>query len=501
VKSIRLAAFVAVAVSAALPIGSAGAITGSSAPNVDLSTDQAVMSYLTSAGIDPNGVVIQRGAFNYAGPNCPGTGWTCTTSTKVVQVAQPGGQNQVACGAGASLIPESYLTADLTQAQVSQLVAASQALPLTSCTVVQGGGAQTNTTRCAMRETTEPTAAEDCTILQPGTDGDPDASNRAFVLEIVDQNTASEQQATQNARIEQTALAGARNFAHVIQSVKQSTKLGADQTQQGDQTTCESQSSDAGNEFSQVIQSLAQKAQADGTPFQEQNAAFVPKTCTAPAIGSTANTFAAVSQDSTKGALESHVNQSHKLDARATNATGGSQTQGTPPPDGGVQGKVLQSSAGVAKSFGLQNEDQNLAGNSPAITQKQFGPLTCCSTQSTNPSDDINIDQMSSQSAVTSALPLGDLSTAVANPDALQETLLQGNFETSGDGKITHKAKQNAGSDTASCPPGEISSEGTQICSLTTFGVDGVFFAEFPPACDEGQFFNPTTGKCESEID
>ena len=497
-KAIKFAVLLAAVFVAATCIGSAGAGSDTSAPTVDLSTNQAVTNYLTSLGIDPTGVVIQRGARNYAGPSCPGTGWTCTTSTKVVQVAQPGGQNQVACGAGANVIPDSDLTSALTQSQVDQLVSASAlARPFSNCTALQAGGAQTNTSRCVMRDSPEPSATQDCTIIQPGTEDDPSASNRAFVLEVADQNTGPEQHASQHARIEQTATAGARNFAHVIQSIKQSTKIGTAQTQQGDQQACESQNSQAGNEFSQVIQSLAQKERAQGSPTQQQNAAFEQKQCSAPAIASMANTFAAVDQESGSGALESHVNQSHNLDARAANATAGSQTQGTPPPDGGIQGKVFQNSTGTAKSFGLQNEDQNLAGNSPTITQKQFGPLTCCATQGSNPNDDARIAQMSSQSAVTSSLPMGDLSSAVATPNALQETLLQGNFETTGDGQITHKAKQNGGSDTASCPPGEIPTEEGVACSLTTFGVNGVFFAEFPPACGEGFFFDPTTGQCE----
>jgi hypothetical protein len=500
-KMFRFAAFAVAIATAAMLIGSAGAGTGTSVPTVDLSTDQAVVSYLTSLGIDPTGAVIQRGALNYAGPSCPGAGWTCTSSTKVVQVAEPGGQNQVACGAGANVIPDSYLTTNLTQNQVNQLVAsAAVALPVSTCAAVQAGGAQTNTFRCVRRESPEPTTSQDCVIVQPGTGDDASASNRAFVLEIVDQSTGPNQQATQSARIQHTTLAGAQNFVHVIQSIKQATKIGTSQTQEGDQLTCELQSSEQGSEFSQVIQSLAQKEQAQGSPAQNQNVTPQTKTCDAPAITSTANTFAGVEQDSGSGALESHVNQSHNLDARATNATSGTQTQGAPPPDGGMQGKVFQNSSGTAKSFGLQNEDQSLAGNSPTIVQKQFGPLTCCSTQFDNPNDNVKIDQMSSQAAVTSSFLLGDLTTAIPNPNALQETLLQGTFETSGDGQITHKAKQNEGSDTASCPPGEISSEGTTSCSLTTFGLNGVFFAEFPPPCPEGEFFNPTTGQCEGEI-
>jgi hypothetical protein len=56
---------------------------------IDLSTNAAVKQYLRSLGISPRGVVIQRGARNYAGPNCPGKGWNCTRSQKVVQIATP----------------------------------------------------------------------------------------------------------------------------------------------------------------------------------------------------------------------------------------------------------------------------------------------------------------------------------------------------------------------------------------------------------------------------
>jgi hypothetical protein len=497
VKAIRLAAVVAAISVTATLIGSAGAGTGASGPTVDLSTNQAVTNYLTSLGIDPAGVVIQRGAKNYAGPRCPGIGWTCTTSTRVVQVAQAGGQNQVACGAGANVIPDSYLTSALTQNQINQLVTASTgALPVTSCVVVQGGGAQTNTTRCVYRDTSEP-ATQECDIVQPGS-GNPDASNRAFVLELIDQNTGPGQDGTQRSKIVQTATGGAQNFAHVIQYIKQSTNASGTQSQEGHQLSCAVQASEAGNEFAQTIQSLAQKEQSkDVAPVQNQNVAPRTDTCDFASgnnsfATSDANTFARVEQHASEsGALESHVNQSHNLDARATNA-GGFQTQGSSALTGGIQGKVFQDSAGVAKSFGVQNEDQNQTGNGPTVTQKQFGPLTCCATQTGNANDNVQIDQMSSQRAVTSPAPTNDLVPAAPNPFADQETLLIGTFETSGDGDITHKAKQNGGSAMSSCPPPE-TSEGPNTCALITFGQNGVFISE----CPEGTFFDSETGRCE----
>jgi hypothetical protein len=54
---------------------------------INLSTNAAVKQYLRSLGMSPRGIVIQRGARNYAGPQCPGKGWNCTRSQRVVQIA------------------------------------------------------------------------------------------------------------------------------------------------------------------------------------------------------------------------------------------------------------------------------------------------------------------------------------------------------------------------------------------------------------------------------
>ena len=56
---------------------------------INLSSNAGVKQYLRSLGISPRGVVIQRGVRNYAGPNCPGKGWNCTRSQRVVQIATP----------------------------------------------------------------------------------------------------------------------------------------------------------------------------------------------------------------------------------------------------------------------------------------------------------------------------------------------------------------------------------------------------------------------------
>src|SRR3990170_7064536 len=53
----------------------------------DLSSLPRIEAYLNSIGIDPGSVVVQHGQWNYAGPDCPGAGWSCTTANKVVQLA------------------------------------------------------------------------------------------------------------------------------------------------------------------------------------------------------------------------------------------------------------------------------------------------------------------------------------------------------------------------------------------------------------------------------
>src|SRR5215213_6741936 len=77
----------------------AGAARTTTKHAINLSTNAGVKQYLRSLGISPRGVVIQRGARNYAGPNCPGKGWNCTRSHKVVQIAAAAAA-RVRAGAG-----------------------------------------------------------------------------------------------------------------------------------------------------------------------------------------------------------------------------------------------------------------------------------------------------------------------------------------------------------------------------------------------------------------
>src|SRR5919108_843677 len=66
--------------------------------HAEFSTIAGAKAYFRSIGVNPRGVVIQRGARNYAGPRCPGRRWTCTETTHpVVQIAAAGGRNRFLC--------------------------------------------------------------------------------------------------------------------------------------------------------------------------------------------------------------------------------------------------------------------------------------------------------------------------------------------------------------------------------------------------------------------
>ena len=66
--------------------------------NANFKTLAGVRAYLRAIGVNPRGVVIQRGLRNYAGSKCPGDGWTCaSTAHAVVQIARAGGKNRFTC--------------------------------------------------------------------------------------------------------------------------------------------------------------------------------------------------------------------------------------------------------------------------------------------------------------------------------------------------------------------------------------------------------------------
>jgi hypothetical protein len=331
----RLLTLAGVMAAATVLITSAGARTGA-VPKFDLSTHSGALKYLKSIGVDPKGVVIQRGVHNYAGPNCPGRRWSCTRSTRVFQIAATGGTNQFVC-------------ADTSHTATAPPVMGNTD-PL-NCEITQSApdGAN-NSASCTEDESVVPTAMETCLITQVSTTG----NNAATVTEKITQNTGSSQTASQYSSIDQTSGSGS-NAATVSQDVHQN-----------------SNAVDGNNSQSQTVLVQSSCVDQHGTE-SDQNA------CT---------DDQPLPQQSS-GVDKSTVSQSVTQNGSAP--AGATQTQSD-----NIFGTVTQWSTGLATNQNTQNEHQNLGGGT---FQTQHGPLTCCSSQGTNAGDKFNINQIADQNA------------------------------------------------------------------------------------------------------
>jgi hypothetical protein len=181
----------------------AGAAKPRAVTKIDVSTKAAVVHYLRSIHVNPKGVVIQRGARNYAGPNCPGKRWTCaSTKHTVVQIAKRGGQNRFVCKSSKCVAVQ--ISGTSHGFYVSGRRLASTAAPNkggnSGVCVKTGSGATTGT-------------GQTCTINQSGS-----GLNKAGVYENTQKVSGLTQNAQYNATITQTS-SGAGNTACVFQNI------------------------------------------------------------------------------------------------------------------------------------------------------------------------------------------------------------------------------------------------------------------------------------------
>ena len=350
--------------SAAVLTSSAGAVTQGSA-GINVSTRAGVVHYLASLGVSARGVVVQRGAHNYAGPNCPGKGWTCTTAKRVLQIAKAhNDDNNFVCAGGGGF-----------------------SNPPGDCEIVQfSTNGANNVARCTERSG-DASADQNCTITQNNTTG----NNSIQIQQQVDTKDGVTQAATQYAGTRQTNGTG-RNDVQINQDLKQSVKKDTDgsgtQTQDGHQQASVTQDSDSGNNTVQIDQSLAQKADAKGGPSitQLQN------------TDGDVNSNVGVVQFSNTGGNDAHVNQSINQDAHVGKADTATQTQGST--RSGENEFFLQQSDGVSHVDGDQSEHQDLhAEHVGALTQTQYGPQWMDPDQGSNPNDRYDLDQNSDQHA------------------------------------------------------------------------------------------------------
>jgi hypothetical protein len=384
-----LPAFVASAAAATAVMVLSGA--GAAANGPSTASPQAIDAYLQSAGIDPSAAVRQDGTKNYAGPSCPGKGWSCTTSSIVVQTSSADGTNRAVCAAA-------------------------------KCVFVQIG--PDNEGRCVRRDD----AVQDCTLSQSG------ARNEALFEMQIDQNGEATQDATQTASLEQTTD-GAFNHAIIRQSIKQDTHEGDAQTQNAAQSVKVVQTATNGAENKLHVDQSQDQSAHGGTTLDQNAAGSTLPDCYPFHFPNAPNQCANIEQSSEAGNNDSHLKQSVRQDGK-TDAEA-SQQQGTF--DGGIEARVHQDTdTGRSHNDANQDKDQDLKAATGSI-QTQFDPLFCCGagSQFGGANNSESIDQASSQHA--------------SEADAFQESSLLGQSLTpDGSCSIRQHASNNIDSATNS---------------------------------------------------
>ncbi len=341
----------------ALLVGAAGAGSASSrgaaAHPIRFASVPQIRKYLRARHISTVGMVVQRGAHNYAGPSCPGSGWICTKATRVLQVANPSsnGQNTFECTATPASSGSNPPGFPPEPPFPFPGFPTTTNAP-TDCVIVQINSSGTkNTARCVIRSTMNP-VTESCAIYQQNTTG----ANEAFIEQVIRQTQTDQalQTGTQQAAVEQHNGSGS-NSVQSKQRIDQSLTQGGDSV---DQT---------------------QK----------------------PSI------YVSVQQSSDSGKNSAHGEQTVQADERATGKTAtGNQRQ-----DSTLEGHVTQNSVDISEAAVRQHED--LDQKSPkdsTVSESQSGPMECCSNQSVNPNDRFNLDQSSSLSATS---PFADQFTRI----------------------------------------------------------------------------------------
>jgi hypothetical protein len=485
-RKLRTVAAAAVLSTAALLMTSAD-VAAQGAEPVDLSTDAAVAAYLRSVGVDPGGVVVQRGLKNYAGPFCPGAGWNCTTATQVVQVAPAGGTNTFECGDPALLRPA---------------VPANPAYAATrACLAVQDAPSGTNTIEVRQQRTNQNNQTLSCV---PGTMQQTVGGQNHFNCHLVIQVKGDQlvQSGNEVAAIKQLAVGGG-NHANIHLQISLTSAV---RSPAGDQRQDAHQSADVDQDATMgafnhasvhEAQFLRATSRGATTTNQYQNTGGLPQgfqDCVSGSIVTEPNSCAVINQQSDGGTQTSQLKLLNDLDAR-TDATAGSQNQGAPSAGApnnntGLDGTVPQpTTGGTDHSHEEYEERQTTAAGGAGVVVNQTAPSSCCALQTgSSASSTVNANQKSVQRAVLIGpvppsvdLATLDLTLAMPTPSAVQATLLFGKIATNGDGTLTHDARQDGGSQRQECTAEPVE-EGTPACTLVTALVNGQ-----PITCEPGE--------------
>jgi hypothetical protein len=301
---------------------------------LDLSSVDAINQYLRSRGLDPATFVVQRGPLNYAGPNCPGIVFNCTTATRVVQIAT---------GGTLALSSFSTLNGPTTANDAECVPEEDTTAPLVGvgCVIVQTAlvGPEVDQQASCKVESTVP-KKQLCDITQENLTG---GDNQATISMKIDSKVGTTQLADQEALADQETAGAGNNQFQADQTIVLAAR-GSPTTQDGYQSVDFQQDvfelsvsalldevPASGNNQAQVTQTqnlTAYNTATGGT--QEQNAGDAPFADPCRGAVTDANSCVEYDQDTGSGTNQIEVNQRHDL--KATSAKSAvTQVQGCDP--------------------------------------------------------------------------------------------------------------------------------------------------------------------------
>ncbi len=312
----------------------AGAARTPAKQAIDLSTNAAVKQYLRSLGISPRGVVIQRGVRNYAGPNCPGKGWNCTRSQRVVQIATPA-RARPSAGTRSFFAKPPPPPPPVNVWKCSRSTGSSQ-----SCSVVQSAppgtsnSAQVDETITQSGQTLN--GSQDAQITQTSTTGSNKVQLNLKITQTASTGAASVSQSltsSQNFNISQSSTSGAQSIQVEESSTQSETATNAaaagTQYASGDLFGDISQSS-SGISTAKVkqIHNVTQSAPA-GTSVDQT--VVDPFKCCATQSGNAADTFGLIQNGSvqTTGDATPNISAVYEADCQSSGNCTVTETQNT----------------------------------------------------------------------------------------------------------------------------------------------------------------------------
>jgi hypothetical protein len=352
--------------------------------HADFSTIAGAKAYFRSIGVNPRGVVIQRGARNYAGPRCPDRRWTCTETTHpVVQIAAAGGTNRFLCRTARCAVVQLTRRAGTTRLSLAAVAAKPnkavciKTMGLTqSCSINQSSATASNTAVVyqnagKLRGLTQ-TASYSASITQQATGSSNSNTACVFQATNIDGSTVAAKGMPVTVTLE----------SHQSVNVTQNSSDGGNSAQ--DSATS---SGTCGSAPLTQTQTLTSTATGSGAITQNQNAADNGPNVVLDIEQNQGAGFFGVAH----GPNDVDFTQTNSLTAIANTPVGPvNQTQSSS--TGGIQAMVNQDSRDVSTANANQQETQcedafaqtttpttcdtnNLDPPGYSLTQTQFGPI------------------------------------------------------------------------------------------------------------------------------